>query len=64
MKRKIFQISLKTQGSTLTVDEQKNERLLQDIANENSSNEDLKNFFFVVRGPLWDNKVVKIVYQL
>ena len=46
----------------MTVDEQKTERLLQDIPNEKSTswNEELKNFVFIVRGPLWDRKVVKL----
>ena len=43
-------------------DERKNERLLQDIANEKnkSSNKDSENFVFVVRGPFWDRKAAKI----
>ena len=46
----------------MSVDEQKNETLLQGIANEknNSSNKDLKNFVSIVQGMLWDRKVVKI----
>ena len=44
----------------MTVDEQKNERLQQDIPNEKntSSNENSKIFVFVVKGSLWDRKVV------
>ena len=42
----------------MTVDKRKNERMLQDIANE--TNTSSKNFVFVVRGPLWDRKVVKL----
>ena len=46
----------------MLVDERKNERFLQDITSEknNSSEKDSKNFVFVVRGPLWDRKVLKI----
>ena len=46
----------------MSVDEQKNETLLQGIVNEknNSSNKDLKNFVSIVQGTLWDRKVVKI----
>ena len=46
----------------MTDDERKNERLMQDIANEKntSSNKDTKNFVFVVRGRFWDRKVVKL----
>ena len=46
----------------MTDDERKDERLPQDIANEKntSSNKDSKNFVFVVRGLLWDRKVVKL----
>ena len=49
----------------MPVDEQKNETLLQGIANEknNSSNKDLKNFVSIVQGPLWDRKVVKIKWK-
>ena len=48
----------------MTVDERKNERMLQDIANEKKKtlhqNKDSKNFVFVARGPLWDSKVIKL----
>ena len=46
----------------MAVDERKNEKLLQDIANKKntSSNEDSKLFVFVVRSPLCDRKVVKL----
>ena len=46
----------------VTVDERKNERLLQDIAHEKntSSNENSVSFALVVRGSFWDKKVGKI----
>ena len=46
----------------MTVDEENNERLLQDIANEKntSSKEDSKRLRFCERCLLWDKKVVKL----
>ena len=46
----------------MTIDERSRQKKLYDITKENNkgSDPDSKDYLFLVRGPLWDQKVIKM----